>query len=118
MYTDVKGKRGNETLKESKNFYAEDLLYEQYDYLLEMFYSNLEDKNEYAKMIITEILVRIGLILADNEVVNNFITNMESEISYLEENNVHNEKAKVFIYNSFSHIDEDKSLPNILSFRL
>ena len=118
MYTDAKGKRGNETLKESKNFYAEDLLYEQYGYLLEMFYSDLNNKNEYAKMIIIEILVRTGLILADNEVVNNFITNMESEITYLEENNVHNEKAKDFIFKSFSHIDEDKCLPNILSFRI
>ena len=43
---------------------------------------------------------------------------MESEISYLEENNVHNEKAKDFIFKSFSHIDEDKTLPNILSFRI
>lgn len=43
---------------------------------------------------------------------------MESEIDYLEKNNVHNEKVKDFIYNAFSHIDEDKCLPNILSFRV
>ena len=118
MYTDVNGKNGNKTLDECKSNYAEDLLYEQYGYLLEMFYNDFSDKNEYAKMFITEIFVRTGLILADEKVAGSFILMMESEIDYLEKNNIHNKNAKDFIFKAFSHIDEDKCLPNILSFRV
>lgn len=118
MYTDTKVKHGNEDLKESKNSHAEDLLYEQYGYLLEMFYLDLNNPINYARHIITEMFIRTGLILADEEVANNFILMVESEITDLEKYNVHNEKAKDFIYKSFSHIEEDKSLPNILSFRI
>lgn len=118
MYTDTKEKTGNKDLKESQNSYAYDLLYEQYGYLLEMFFEEQTDKNKLAQAIMIEIFVRCGLVLADEEVADSFILMMKSEISYLEENNIHNDKAKEFIFNAFSHIDEDKSLPNILSFRL
>ena len=118
MYTDTKDKSGNQDLKESKNSYAEDLLYEQYGYLLEMFYTDLLKQNNYARAIMTEIFVRTGLILADKEVAGSFILMMESEIDYLEKCDVHNDLAKDFIFKSFSHIEEDKTLPNILSFKI
>ena len=88
MYTDIKAKSGNRDLKESKNSYAGDLLYEQYGYLLEMFYIDLQKQENYAPAIMTEIFVRTGLMLAD------------------------------FIYKAISHIEEDKALPNILSFKI
>ena len=118
MYTDTKAKNGNKDLKESKNSHAEDLLYEQYGYLLEMFYTNLSNKENYAHAIMIEIFVRTGLILADEEVVGSFILMMESEIDYFEKNNIQNKEVKDFIYNAFSHIEEDKCLPNILSFKI
>lgn len=118
MYTDTKDKSGNQDLKESKNSYAEDLLYEQYGYLLEMFYTDLLKQKNYARAIMTEIFVRTGLILADKEVAGSFILMMESEIDYLEKCDVHNDFAKEFIFKSFSHIEEDKTLPNILSFKI
>ena len=118
MYTDIKAKSGNRDLKESKNSYAGDLLYEQYGYLLEMFYIDLQKQENYAPAIMTEIFVRTGLMLADKDVANNFIVMLESEIEELEENNVYNEKAKDFIYKAISHIEEDKALPNILSFKI
>ena len=118
MYTDTKDKNGNEDLKESKNSHAEDLLYEQYGYLLEMFYNSLNNKKEYAQAIMIEIFIRTGLILADELVAGSFILMMESEIEYLEKCNVHNDLAKDFIFKAFSHIEEDKTLPNILSFKI
>ena len=118
MYTDIKSKNGNQDLKESKNSHAEDLLYEQYGYMIGMFYTDLNDKQNYARAIMTEIFIRTGLILADKEVAGSFILMMESEIEYLENQNIHNNSVKDFIFNSFSHIEEDKCLPNILSFKI
>ncbi len=117
MYTDVKVK-GNQDLKESKNSHAEDLLYEQYGYLLGMFYADLNDKQNYARAIMIEIFIRTGLILADEDIAGSFILMMESEINDLENNNVHNDIVKEFIFKSFSHIEEDRALPNILSFKI
>ena len=97
MYTDVKVK-GNQDLKESKNSHAEDLLYEQYGYLLGMFYADLNDKQNYARAIMIEIFIRTGLILADEDIAGSFILMMESEINDLENNNVHNDIVKEFIF--------------------
>ena len=118
MYTDTEGKNGNKTLNKCKSTYVDDLLREQCDDLLEMFYNGLRNKDGYAKLIIIEILVRTGLIFASQKIIDNFIVSIKSGIDYLEENNIHNKKVKNIIYNSFSHIEEDKTLPNILSFRL
>ena len=68
MYTDIKDRTGNKDLKESKDSHAEDLLYEQYGYLLEMFYTDLSNPKNYAYAIMIEIFIRTGLILADKEV--------------------------------------------------
>ena len=118
MYTDTEGKNGNKTLNKCKNTYADDLLREQCNDLLKMFSASIDDKREYTKLVIIEILVRTGLIFASQKIIDNFIVSIKSGIDYLEENNIHNEKVKNIIYSSLSHIEEDKTLPNILSFRL
>ena len=108
------GKGEEEDLVFCKNSYAEDMLYDQEENLMNFKYQDLNNIDVYAGAIICQIIIRAALLFVDDERRDNF---REFFLSEYEFGNEKNSILNRIVTNTFSKYEKDFELPWILSLK-
>ena len=108
------GRGEKEDLVLCKNSYAEDMLYDQEENLMNFKYQDLNNIDVYASAIICQIIIRAALLFVDDERRENF---KEFFLSEYEFGNKENSILDKIVADTFSKYEKDLELPWILSLK-
>lgn len=102
-------------LKKSNEGFSEDIIYEQSDNLTRLIFEDLSNITNFGSAVISEIIIRASLLFSTDETLKNFRNFILCELKDSEEDNKIIESVVSRAVNS---VDEDKTLPRIVSFKL
>lgn len=102
-------------LKKSNEGFSEDIIYEQSDNLTRLIFEDLSNITNFGSAVISEIIIRASLLFSTDETIKNFRNFILCELKDSEEDNKIIESVVSRAVNS---VDEDKTLPRIVSFKL
>lgn len=95
--------------------FSEDILYEQSDNLTSLIFQDLHDINNYAKAIMSEIIIRACLLFSSSKTILGF---KDFIIGELKDSKVDNKMIEVIINRAINNISKDEELPRKLSLKI
>lgn len=103
----------NEDFHFVSNGYAEDILYDQEENLMDLKLENLNDIENYSKAVIAQIMIRACLLFVDDGRRDGFKSLFLSDYEFDNGNPI----LDGVVNNTFNKFEQDKELPLILSFK-
>lgn len=104
---------GNEDLENNKKSFINEILLEQTENIIDLYFDDINDETNFAKLIIIQIIIRTCMIfLKDEDII--FIKN--KILNEIRDIDISNKIVEDVIINSFNKRDYDKNLPKILVF--